>query len=418
MKNTLVSFIVPSRRPAQLSGLFDSIENNTVDYDSVEVLVKIDDDRGDIYEFLLEEVKARPFTIRFISTPRLGGQFTLWVAYEELLEMVANSTYFISMLTDEARFDTYGWDERLKKYIGFFPDDVFRLRISQSRYVNNVDLFSCAYLPECFAIFTKKWLDLVEGFGDSYAPDTHHQMIAYHLAAGMSGIGSSYHLGGIYRDIQIHDIKFSGFDWGHDVTQDQFLAHELRMIWEWERLISIKTQKQISYYSRRIMAYIWAHKNSIKCFSINGGYKAVQVVNKDGDILKVFYANFHTQKILIKNYDAYLFLLKRKLLITAKYIFGNYLKKSIKIDIKYKYLRKIAQFLIKIYKKGNFNSGSINNENFFDSFPQGLDRGRPWFNLLYKKTGYIVPDPDTIDIEYKNIRSLRKARREKVWNLD
>lgn len=429
----LISLIVPSRRLHQLNGFFDSVQKNTIDYKNVEILVKIDDDNQEFLEYLNREVSERPFVIKYLSTPRLGGQFTLWIAYEELLDMVNGETYFVAMLTDETRIDSYGWDDTLKKYVGFFKDDVFRLRVSQSRYVSNIDLLTCVYLPECFAIFTKKWLDIVEGFGDSYAPDTHHQMIAYHLGSGTSGITGTYHSGGIYRDIQVHDIKFSGFDWGQDVTKDQSMAHEIRMIWEWHRLMSYKTQKQFSYYSRKIMAYIWACDNSLENFKIVGGYSSVCVMDCDGKLIKVFSANLSFFKMLIKNYDAYIFLYKRKIIITIKYIFMSVnidlyyvLKKINKIKKKYYNLLKlhykkyfITRFLKNLYNK--YNSFNINfkydnHEKFLDSSPQGLDRGRFWFNWLYKRTGYVTPDPDMMMINYRHIRDIRKSRRELMWS--
>lgn len=418
--STLVSLIVPSRRPAQLKGFLDSIENTTINFNKVEVLVKIDDDRQDLFREILEGIKSRPFRIKIITSPRLGGQFTLWVAYEEMLDQVESSTYFVAMLTDEARFETYGWDEKLEKYVGFFADNVFRLRISQSRYVNNVDLLSCAYLPECFAIFTKKWLEIVEGFGDSYAPDTHHQMIAFHLASGKSGITSSYHEDAIFRDIPLHDISVGGFDWGLDVPNDQSKAHELRMIWEWHRLIGYSAQKQFSYYARRIRAYIWAYENNIEYFRIEGNYKKVQLIDINGHVIKYFTGNVRPYKLLLKNYDAHIFLYKKKLIISTYYIFIYLNIDIIKI---YKY---IIQKIIKIYKfVKNFLpsyflisiTNKISNYDFLESFPQGRDKKRFWFNFLYKKTGYITADQQLIESEYIKVKEMRRIRRERLWSI-
>src|SRR2546427_8826354 len=178
----LLSLLVPSRRPHQLLKLLDSVERTTRDFSAIEVCVKIDDDMPEYRELMEREIRHRPFQIKYLCSPRLGGQFTLWVGMEDLFAISDSTSYFLMVVTDEGRFETYHWDDVLSGYRGIFPDHVFRLRISQHRYVSNPSYFSCVYIPECFAIFTRRWLELTEGFGDCYGSDAQHQCLAFQLA--------------------------------------------------------------------------------------------------------------------------------------------------------------------------------------------------------------------------------------------
>src|SRR6266516_4513899 len=264
----LLSLLVPSRRPHQLMGLFDSVEKRTRDFSVVEVCVKIDDDMPQYREILEREIRRRPFRIVYLSSPRLGGQFTLWVALEDLFAISNPASYFVMVVTDEGRFETYHWDDVLSGFKGLFPDHVFRLRISQHRFVSNPSYFSCVYVPECFAIFTRRWLELTESFGDCYGSDAQHQCIVYHLALGIHGYGDVWHTGYLFRDVQVHDLKFGGFEFGRDVTPAQAAAHHLRALREWRRLMTYPVQTQLAYFARRIYLYVRAHQRGIESFYI------------------------------------------------------------------------------------------------------------------------------------------------------
>lgn len=255
----LLSLVIPSRRPHKLVGLLDSIEKTITDFSSVEVLVKIDDDMPGALETIEKEVATRPFTIRYLNTPRLGGVFTLWAGLDDLFAMSDPESYFLMALTDESQFLTPGWDDILKNYVGFFDDDVFRLRVSDSKFVNYSHHFSCCTKPECFPIFTRRWLELTEGICNlCYGSDCYQQSIAFHLALGKRSYLDVWQEEAYFRDVQVHDITFGGFEFGQDISPTEALTRSLYMYREWKRINSYQEQRNIAYLAKKITLYCWA----------------------------------------------------------------------------------------------------------------------------------------------------------------
>ena len=258
----LLSLLIPSRRPDQLIGLLDSIEKTVFDPSSVEVLVKIDDDMPEALSIIEQEATKRLFSVKYLNTPRLGGVFTLWVGLDDLFGMSDLESYFVMALTDESRFLTPNWDEVLKKYVGFFSDDAFRLRISNSRFVNNPSHFSCCTKPESFPIFTRRWLDLTEGICNlCYGSDSYQQSIVFHLGLGSRSYFDVWQNEARFRDVQVHDISFGGFEFGQDISKNEQLTRSLYMFREWKRINSFKEQRNIAYLSKKITLYCWAVEN-------------------------------------------------------------------------------------------------------------------------------------------------------------
>lgn len=255
----LLSLIIPSRRPHQISGLFDSIENTVDDPSCVEAVVKIDNDMPDALANIEAEIAKRPFRIRFINTPRMGGQFTLWLAMDDLFAMCDPEAYFIMMVTDETRFLTKGWDNILRTYVGAFDDDVFRLRVSEHKYVHYSNILSCSTKPECFPIMTRRWLELAEGLCNlCYAPDCFQQAIAFHLSLGRRSYNDLWQADALFRDIPVRELEFAGWEFGQDITPKERIGREIYMYQQWLRLCTYPEQRKVAYIAKRIFLYCWA----------------------------------------------------------------------------------------------------------------------------------------------------------------
>ncbi len=294
MPRKLISFITPTRRFDELRAAFDSAEATVSDPSCMEWLVKFDTDQPGAQEFIEAEQKKRPFSIRAFITPRLEGVFSIWVGMEQLFFESDPETYFVMLATDEVRFQTKHWDKILReRYIGYYPDDVFRLRISSTKLLNYTSHYECTFMPESFPIYTRRWLELTEGTGDCWGSDGFQQCVAYHLWLGPGSLfGHSSYLNyyrenSLQRDVPVFDIAFGGMEFGVGVSpEDQKIRHR-RNLQEWRRLTTHATQERFSYLARRIFAYTWAYKNGYREFSLvpDTLRKTVLVQDVEGSLL-------------------------------------------------------------------------------------------------------------------------------------
>lgn len=291
MENKLISFIMFSRNLNVVKGFLDNIESTVKNPESVELLLKLDEDQVEAKRFIEEEAAKRPFSIKYIITPRLNGLVSLWLACNELFLLSSPDSYFVQSISDEVRFETIHWDEILKKYIGFFPDHVFRLRMSTFKLNTYPFPFICNLTPDSFPIYTRQWLTLTMGFGSCFwASDVYHQFVAYHLSLGEQGYrlaSTPLYDQGISRDVPLLDLKFSGLEFGVGVSSEVQKNLDLWRIQGWNKNLSHCYQEDYSYLAKRLSSYIWAVKNNIKQFSIrqNKLKKTVQVVDESGVIL-------------------------------------------------------------------------------------------------------------------------------------
>lgn len=295
----LISFIIPTRRLNNVAGFFDNIEQTVSDPSCVEVLIKFDDDQEGVLEFIENEIRKRPFTIKYIITPRFEGTFSLWIGMESLFYLTDPTSYFIQILSDEPRFKTHHWDKILRKYIGFFPDDVFRLRLSVMKYANYSSHYECTFRPDSFPICTRRWLELTEGTGDCWGSDAYHQCVAYHLSLGPGGYFNFYREGGLWRDVVMNEIELSGLEFGVGVKLEDQLERHKRNLREWNRLTSHVMQEHFSYLARRIYCYIWAHEHGIKEFHFVNYPNRKVLALKLPDGRKVIEVSYGVQRFVI-----------------------------------------------------------------------------------------------------------------------
>lgn len=295
----LISFIIPSRRLNNVQGFFDNLEQTAADPTCFEVLLKFDDDQEGVLEFIENEVKKRPFTIKYIITPRFEGTFSLWIGIEHLFYKTDPDSYFIQILSDEPRFQTHHWDLVLRKYIGFFPDDVFRLRLSVMKYANYSSHYECTFRPDSFPIYTRRWLELTEGTGDCWGSDAYHQCVAYHLSLGPGSYFNFYREGGLWREIVVSDIELSGLEFGVGVKIEEQLERHIRNLKEWDRLTSHLMQEHFSYLARRIYCYIWAHEHGVKDFEFIDHYNRKVLAIKTPDGRKLIEVSYRVQRFLV-----------------------------------------------------------------------------------------------------------------------
>ncbi len=201
----LVSIHIQSNKPDHFRQFCDRLANSCVDPTRVELIVKIDDDDEAMNELLPIEVARQPFQLKYISTPLVGGFFALWSSMNDMLEVCDPGAYFLLNLNDEMWFEDYGWDKRLERYVGLFPDNIYRLRTSIYKYRNYCDNWECGFAPETSAITTKRWIDIGGNWNPCLGPDTFQQCVAFYFNGINQSLSSPR-----YREIPITDVSFGG----------------------------------------------------------------------------------------------------------------------------------------------------------------------------------------------------------------
>ncbi len=282
----LLSIIVASIHKRNLSQLFDNLEDTACEMDSFEVLVKVDDDNSEMIAYMETEKRQRPFSIRYIATPRLNGYWSLYLSYNELWQISLPETYFVVGINDETRFATRHWDDILRRYVGYFPDDVFHLRISERRYLEFKSLVECLPCGESYAFFTKRWLSLTEGLAVGEAAiDTGQECVNYFLRTQC----------GYSRGVAVDAIKVMNEEMAvsasHGLSKREW-RNKVRGIYRlYAKLLTMERIENFSRLARKLNAYIWATENNLSHFEIedNRVDKRILVkISSQSDPLKSF----------------------------------------------------------------------------------------------------------------------------------
>lgn len=162
--SAFISIITASNRPQNLLGLFENFDQTLENPSSCELLIKIDDDDQAMIDLLSQEKSKHKFAIKYEVAPKEEGYWSLWKYYNQLLHQASPETYFVMGINDEVRFSTQGWDRVLESKKNLFPDHLYHLRLSPRKHIKFKSLIECILSGESFAFFTKKWVDLTEGW--------------------------------------------------------------------------------------------------------------------------------------------------------------------------------------------------------------------------------------------------------------
>jgi len=277
----LLSIHLTSNRPEQFIWFLDQLETNTRDKTSVEVVIKIDETDVAMNDLLPREVAGRPFKIRYISTPLSGGFFELWRSYDELLRITDPNAYFVIGLNDEMSFDRPNWDDALRRYVGLFPDHIFRLRTSEFRHRNYYDFWEAGWANDTSAFMTRRLLDIGGGWCPCNGPDTFQQYVAFYF-----GWLQRFDRARPIREIPIDDIGFHGHGASLTLSGEALRRRQGASIKPWFVLLSHKMQEEAARRAQLLHAYIWAESRNIDSFTVHDSrrHKTIEVVDGSGNV--------------------------------------------------------------------------------------------------------------------------------------
>jgi hypothetical protein len=252
----LLSIQLNSNRPRDIRDFVENVEQTATNPKDIEIIFHID--QGDeACRQILEELRATcQIKIKYLQTNIIKGYKDLWKPLNELLKLTDPNAYFVTNFSDEFRFKTKGWDDIIKKYIGYYEDDIFRIRLSKYRYRNYIDFWECIYAPDSVAFYTKKWMDIVGIWCPCLGPDSWQQLVAFYLINSRSFDHIQYN-----RDIPEAFIEFEGE--GASIGLSGFKARQRVKdnVDLWFETVSQKMQEMAKYSAAMLQAEIIMFKN-------------------------------------------------------------------------------------------------------------------------------------------------------------
>jgi hypothetical protein len=296
----LLSIQLNSNRPAQLAAYFDNIEETADHPEDIEVLVNIDEDSLAMKALLDQEIPRRKFTLKYIETPRPPSFCDLWKPINKLLEITDPNAYFLLNISDEMFFSTPGWDSILKKYVGFFPDHLFRLRASRNKLRNYFDRWECSFAQDAIPITTKRWVDVGGDWNPCFGPDSFQQLISLYLAK--EGMFSNNHY---LRELPIIDIHFAGDVPAIGISPEKAWKHTSDHLKAMEICQSPSMQREARRRAMLIKANIIAYKNQLTDYEIvnDSRLQQIQIVaQENNNILFRFDYKVNKVSILLTNW--------------------------------------------------------------------------------------------------------------------
>lgn len=294
----LLSVQVPSNRPHQIIKFLDSLQNTANDQSCFEVLINIDKGDRKMAGILDEEAKRRPFRVKYMDT-FTGGFYNSWKPINDLISIMDDNAYFMTFLSDEMLFITKGWDDTLKKYVEFYPDNIFRLKASKYRYRNYTDFWECGFAPDSIAFYTRKWVRITGDWAPCFSSDAFQQCVSYYLFTSDPFLREQ-----CYRDVPISELEFEGEGAAIGQTPEQSRKRAIGGIKAWLTLVSYRMQVEAYRRAMHLKGFIVAHDKGIKNFDLKDNFsqKTLQLINKDtGNTIEVFPYKLNRFKIFIQN---------------------------------------------------------------------------------------------------------------------
>ena len=275
----LISIHLQTNNAENFSKFCDRLANSCLDPTRIEVIVKIDDDHVALNELLPLEVERQPFQLKYISTPLPGGFFALWESMNDMLRITDPGAYFLLNLNDEMYFRDRGWDSRLERYVGLFPDHLYRLRTSVYKNRNYHDHWECGFAPETSAITTRRWIVTGGNWNPCLGPDTFQQCVAYYFNLINRHLPAAR-----YREIPIDDIGFGG-EGAYIGLSGKALRRRIRGATRaWFRLMSPQIQEEAARRAAKIHATIAAAELGLDddAVTIDFQRRSVKVIDGPG----------------------------------------------------------------------------------------------------------------------------------------
>jgi hypothetical protein len=276
----LISIHLPSNKPFHFRRLIENLVATAADPKCFEIVVKID--VGD--NLMIDTVKKiqQDFSINLVPliTERFPSYFHTYIAYKETLKASDPDYYFCWHINDEILLETQNWDTKLAKYVGLFPDDIFRLKVNPQKMFRNFFEISEICLYADYPIVPRKWLVATEVWAHCHGPDIYQEGVSIYLA--------KY---GFHRNVPLLDIKVGGDEAGKNMSPEKALVRAQGTCLAWDYALSTEMQEIYARSARRLQLFIMAHELQLNSWELRDerDQRAVILVEDEHVYARVFY---------------------------------------------------------------------------------------------------------------------------------
>lgn len=293
----LFSIHLVSNNPKAIEEAIQNIDETAANPSDIEIVFIID--QGDIS--CLNAVNSfkdkTRLTLRCFESTKIKCFNDVWKPFNESLSVAHPDTYFTALFNDEFRFKTKGWDEILRKYVGYYEDDIFRIRLSRYRFRNYSDFWECVFAPDSLAFYTKKWIDItgVHFHGDSWS-----QLVSFYLINSRKFDHIQY-----VRDVAEPFIEFAGEGAGVGLTGLKARAKNIENLDLWFEAVSPEMQKKAKYAAAMLQTHIIMHNPSNDETKVTHNFFSNRKppVFKDKKISEVTFKDNKNKKIIEFSYE-------------------------------------------------------------------------------------------------------------------
>jgi len=276
----LISIHLPSNKPFHFRRLVENLVATADDPTCFEIVVKIDLGDAVMIEAVKKIQEDIHVNLKVIISERPASYFHTYSACNEALKASDPEFYFCWHTNDEILIETRGWDTKLARYIGFFPDHIFRLKVNPRKmFFNFFDIHEVC-LHADYPIVPRKWLEATEVWADCHGPDTYQESIAIYLA--------KY---GYHRNVPLLDIVIGGDEAGENLSPERALARAQGTCLAWDYSLSAAVQERFARSARRLQLFIMSYELGLDAYELRDDVdnKSIALVQNEREYARVFY---------------------------------------------------------------------------------------------------------------------------------
>jgi hypothetical protein len=280
----LLSIHLPSNKPTFFRRLVENLVATAADPACFEIVVKIDIGDDAMQQAVAAIRRDIAVNMTVVSSPRFASYFHTYIGLDECLRASDPEYYFCWHVNDEILIETPHWDRVLARYIDFFPDRVFRLKVNPQKMFHNFATIEEACIQADYPIVPRRWLEATETWAPCHGPDVYQEGIAIYLATF-----------GHHRNVPLFDLRVGGDEAGLNMTEEKALARAQGTCPAWDELMSVPVQLQMARAARKLQLVIAAYAQQFDRYEIRDEpwRKALVLYHRGRVRMRVFYAVDH-----------------------------------------------------------------------------------------------------------------------------